>query len=388
MIEIEIENLAEINQVQNDCNEIVHKEAEKLSYNQFFHEFMNKNVPIVIKNVNILTEFTKQWIDKSDTINIDEMHKSLENEIVPVYNCSKKYFNSHEKFSMTFNEYCDYWKSKRENLKYLKDFHLKHQRPDLDFYNVPKYFASDWLNEYLIDKGKDDYRFVYLGTKSTYTPLHSDVFGSFSWSVNVSGKKRWIFLKPNEENKLKDSLNQLPFSVEEDELKEKNVDYFVLIQEPNDSIFVPSQWFHQVENLTDVLSINHNWFNGCNIEIIYNNLLKNYEDVKQEIADCSDMENFEEHCQIMLKSLFGINFEDFIDILIHIGQKRIELIRNKEKQQIFDKFSLGQNHTNFDLNAIAKILEKISKLKKINDIEKTKIYEIILKIKKNAHDHT
>lgn len=38
-----------------------------------------------------------------------------------------------------------------------------------------------------------------------------------------------------------------------------------IVQEADETIFVPSNWFHTVENLQDTLSINHNWLNGANI---------------------------------------------------------------------------------------------------------------------------
>ena len=41
-----------------------------------------------------------------------------------------------------------------------------------------------------------DYRFVYLGPRGTRTPLHADVLRSFSWSVNLAGRKRWRLLPP------------------------------------------------------------------------------------------------------------------------------------------------------------------------------------------------
>lgn len=42
---------------------------------------------------------------------------------------------------------------------------------------------------------------------------------------------------------------------------------FVLsvVQDAGDTIFVPSNWFHTVENIADTLSINHNWLNGANL---------------------------------------------------------------------------------------------------------------------------
>jgi len=32
----------------------------------------------------------------------------------------------------------------------------------------------------------------------SWTPLHADVFRSYSWSANVCGKKRWLFLDPSQ----------------------------------------------------------------------------------------------------------------------------------------------------------------------------------------------
>lgn len=32
----------------------------------------------------------------------------------------------------------------------------------------------------------------------SWTPLHADVFRSYSWSANVCGKKKWIFLPPSQ----------------------------------------------------------------------------------------------------------------------------------------------------------------------------------------------
>ncbi|CAN0242181.1 unnamed protein product, partial [Laminaria digitata] len=45
-------------------------------------------------------------------------------------------------------------------------------------------------------KGKDDYRFVYIGPKGTWTPLHHDVLNSYSWSYNVCGSKHWTLFPP------------------------------------------------------------------------------------------------------------------------------------------------------------------------------------------------
>ena len=77
-------------------------------------------------------------------------------------------------------------------------------------YRTPKYFCSDWLNEYWDDSiksGKDDYKFVYVGPAGSWTPLHSYVVGSYSWSANVAGRKRWIFFQPGQEKFLRKNVN-------------------------------------------------------------------------------------------------------------------------------------------------------------------------------------
>lgn len=129
--------------------------------------------------------------------------------------------------------------------------------PDYVAYTTPLFFVDDWLNMYLdshpMHRDSDianhknevncaDYRFVYIGAKGnfyffkscsilcftelgfcasvsypmlqvnvssliiitviwclgTWTPLHADVFRSYSWSANVCGRKLWLFLAPSQ----------------------------------------------------------------------------------------------------------------------------------------------------------------------------------------------
>ena len=46
---------------------------------------------------------------------------------------------------------------------------------------------------------------MYIGPKGSWTPFHSDVFGSYSWSANIVGEKEWIFFPPGHEDFLIDS---------------------------------------------------------------------------------------------------------------------------------------------------------------------------------------
>jgi hypothetical protein len=112
--------------------------------------------------------------------------------------------------------------------------------PEYDGYTCPEYFRDDWLNAYhdaqrrrgaeaagsvdghcqaATDTGPEDpgdataqrtrsgyngYRFVYLGPQGSSTAVHSDVFRSFSWSINLAGRKHWRFLPPQYAHLLQD----------------------------------------------------------------------------------------------------------------------------------------------------------------------------------------
>ncbi|MCD7447360.1 hypothetical protein HAX54_027837 [Datura stramonium] len=108
------------------------------------------------------------------------------------------------------------------SLLYLKDWHFVKEYPEYIAYSTPADFSDDWLNFYL-DKFRmhndpdtynerneiscSDYRFVYMGSKGTWTPLHADVFRSYSWSANVCGKKQWYFLPPSQHHLVFDRLS-------------------------------------------------------------------------------------------------------------------------------------------------------------------------------------
>ena len=78
---------------------------------------------------------------------------------------------------MLIKSYIDYWVdyrncnySNKMPLLYLKDWHCVKNFSNMPIYDVPKYFSSDWLNEYFTAHPdlNDDYMFVYMGPKGTW----------------------------------------------------------------------------------------------------------------------------------------------------------------------------------------------------------------------------
>jgi hypothetical protein len=171
-MKLEIEKLRIFNETGDDCKEIQRISAKELTYNDFFYKFMARNVPVILKDVELVPPECKQLFE-NDHFSIDKFREKIGSSFadhqVPVYNCSKQYFNSHEKSTISFAEFEEYWKSEEKvELLYLQDFHCVQEFPHLNLYNVPQYFSSDWLNEYLLDQNEDDYRFVYIGVRGTW----------------------------------------------------------------------------------------------------------------------------------------------------------------------------------------------------------------------------
>lgn len=160
------------------------------------------------------------------------------------------------------------------------------------------------------------------------------MYGSYSWSSNIFGRKHWLLLQPSEEQKLKDNFGHLPFSISREELTAKKVKHFDFVQECNETLFVPSGWYHQVTNLEDTVSINHNWFNGCNIRLVAEKIMQRYDEISEEISDCKDADDFPESCQLMLKSLFGMDFQDFVELVSHIMNKRIDSLTSQNQESV------------------------------------------------------
>ncbi|XP_067001923.2 2-oxoglutarate and iron-dependent oxygenase JMJD4 isoform X3 [Anabrus simplex] len=293
---------------------------------------------------------------------------------VPVANCGEKYYNVHKKSTMLLSDYLNYWKNYidqgyPDNIPclYMKDWHFTRDFPQEQVYRVPHYFASDWLNEYFSSKTSilDDYRFIYMGPKGSWTPLHADVFMSFSWSINVCGRKRWLLFPPGQEDYLCDRFGKLAYDATLPEMKDEKLypEYahltssYEVIQEAGEAIFVPSGWHHQVWNMEDTISINHNWVNGCNIEAMLNSLQTNLAAVKKEVDDCRDMEEWEEHCQLILRASYGIDYEEFYTFLHCIVTKRLDYFLHEKPVMLFGGWLLGKEHILFDIKQLQKVLQ-------------------------------
>lgn len=192
-----------------------------------------------------------------------------------------------ERTKMRLDEYADWWQrnvgpdgrllSPDEPALYLKDLQFVLASPS---FTSPRLF-DDWLggchDERRQAEGSGgelpDLRFVYCGPAGSSTLLHTDLWGTHSWSSNLCGIKRWLFVAPWEAHKLFDrfggrsasSFADSPFLYPH--LRSARV--VEVMQGPHEVMFVPSGWYHTVSNETVALSVNANWANASNLPHLY-----------------------------------------------------------------------------------------------------------------------
>ncbi|XP_055227472.1 2-oxoglutarate and iron-dependent oxygenase JMJD4 isoform X3 [Gorilla gorilla gorilla] len=240
-------------------------EPGAFSYADFVRGFLLPNLPCVFSSA-----FTqgwgsrRRWVTPAGRPDFDHLLRTYGDVVVPVANCGVQEYNSNPKEHMTLRDYITYWKeyiqagySSPRGCLYLKDWHLCRDFPVEDVFTLPVYFSSDWLNEFWDALDVDDYRFVYAGPAGSWSPFHADIFRSFSWSVNVCGRKKWLLFPPGQEEALRDRHGNLPYDVTSPALCDTHLHPrsqlagppLEITQEAGEMVFVPSGWHHQVHNL-------------------------------------------------------------------------------------------------------------------------------------------
>ncbi|GAV08163.1 hypothetical protein RvY_17895 [Ramazzottius varieornatus] len=306
---------------------------ESCSYADFYEGYLQRNEPCVFTKE--LTEdwpCGKEWTLPTGECDLDKLSSLYGECDVPVTDCdSQGGYGEAQTSTEKLRDFLNYMRkpaSERTSCRYLKDWHFYRSFPESKVYSVPEYFSSDWLNNYCdgrFDAVNKDYRFVYFGPAASWTPLHVDVLQSFSWSANVCGRKKWILFRPGEEKKLFAKFGTNLTDISEVDLSD--VEHSVVVQEAGEVIFVPSSWYHQVHNIGDCLSINHNWINAVNVDKVHSFLLTSLENVKKELTGgwnvFESAEEFEERCQKIMKADCGMDLAEFADMFNMASQKKL-----------------------------------------------------------------
>ncbi|KAK6924811.1 Cupin-like domain 8 [Dillenia turbinata] len=368
-------------------------DGRELTYTDFVKNYFEKNEPVVLKGLMDDWRACKDWVFDNGKPNLLLFKNNFGKSQVQVADCSCREFTDQKRVEMSVSEFVDQWLkiSSKESCSgsgqvnngpavlYLKDWHFVKEYPEYTAYETPQFFLDDWLNFYLDnysmhrdpDPHKEindiccsDYRFAYMGAKGTWTPFHADVFRSYSWSANVCGKKYWLFLSPSQchlafDRHMKSSVYDVFDDIDQKKFPgfEKAI-WLECTQEQNEIVFVPSGWYHQVHNLEDTISINHNWFNGFNLSWVWDLLLRDYHEAREYIEDIKDIcDDFEGLCQRNLAVNTGMNFYDFFIFMVHFSLANVVLLDYLARNcgNPLDSSSLTVPHLVLNLKSIREI---------------------------------
>ncbi|KAK1565062.1 hypothetical protein Q3G72_017916 [Acer saccharum] len=371
--------------------------GKEMNYSEFEQRYLAKNQPVVLSGLMDDWRACKDWVTKQGQPNLHFFSTHFGISKVQVADCDTRDFTDQKRVEMSVSDFVKHWleNSTQENsdganneangmsVLYLKDWHFVKEYPEYLAYRTPQIFCDDWLNLYLdsyrmhaepdtYQKDNEiscsDYRFVYMGAKGSWTPLHADVFRSYSWSANVCGKKKWLLLPPSQHHLVFDrNLKNCIYNIFDD-VSETNFPGFKkaiwleCTQEQNEIIFVPSGWYHQVHNLEDTISINHNWFNSYNLSWVWDLLLRDYNEAKEYIEDIRDIcDDFESLCQRNLAANTGMNFYDFFTFISRFALVNVVQLfhLHRDNENSMWNSSSAAQHVVLNLVSIRKIAIKM-----------------------------
>jgi len=334
---------------------VARRNARSLTEEEFFDNFLAPNKAVLIEDATAGWSACSEWVSSDNAVNVDAVSHSLGPHCeCKIIDCTHGASSLHTEES-SLSHFAQQWADRGRRKLYMKDLSAKAAQ---SMYSTPIFFAEDHLNAYwdalresacgseheISLNTHHDHRFVYIGTEGTFTPIHHDVLKSFSWSANVCGEKLWILFPPGEEEKLHEGSQPLPsvfscskISSDLQSSVAKVEGALICVQEANSAIFVPSGWHHEVLNLTDCLSINHNWLNlHCNAQYGFDHLIRQHESLVSGLPDPEDKDDIvlhenllEQQCQMTLGEM-----ERFVKWAL---SNEVQLARKNNLQSPFER---------------------------------------------------
>ncbi len=243
---------------------------ENPTQEEVMKEYILKNKPVLIRGVVCDWPAYKKWSGAEFLQKYGGVSVLTNRQVKPDGPIESKEF--------TLSCYLQYiYETTDDTPYYLTDWSFSAVFPELvQDYNVPEYFKN-WLRRIPDEKliGNQIQRWIYIGAKNTGTIMHRDFLHSSSWNAVITGAKRWVFYSDNETENVYngdvDAFNP-DLTTYPNFSKAKG---YTCIQKPGDMIFTPSLWWHQVKNVEAGISINENFINETNINIVANNYINN-----------------------------------------------------------------------------------------------------------------
>jgi histone arginine demethylase JMJD6 len=259
--------------------------AYHLSVEQFLNSYEKPSIPLIITNVPEKENWKAHTLQNWTFDNLLSKYKEA------YLKCGED--DDGYKITIRFKYFLQYLKHNKDdsplyifdstygdlNKKNPKSPSPKVTQDILYDYEVPSYFPYD-LFSLVGERRRPPYRWFLIGPERSGTTIHIDPLGTSAWNTLLVGRKKWILFPPElsksfvkgvemiQKGEDDESINyfvDIYSRMKEKYLKVSNtanlpLEYqevcaYEFIQEPGETVFVPSGWWHCVLNLTDTIAI-------------------------------------------------------------------------------------------------------------------------------------
>jgi len=115
---------------------------------------------------------------------------------------------------------------------------------------------------------------IFHTRKGRVTGIHNEIGETMNFQI--SGRKQWTLVDPVNSHYVF-PFRMTPYtngSIFAYNLIPNSIPRYVIKTRPGDVLYVPSWWWHQVESLTDAVSLSRRLFINCHHEIFFPSILK------------------------------------------------------------------------------------------------------------------
>lgn len=251
-----------VTQAAEASQEVPSREA--LSVGEFEDLFLGPRRPVVLKGVAAHWPCMGAWTP-------DSFRTRFGDDRVRV-----RRFSDFKHEEMSLAAYIDFVTSgafeNDPDRKYMIDWTAFQSRPSLRNELGRIQYFENWLNVVppkVQIKLQTGWEAVLIGAKGAVCKLHYDYGKTHACAVQVYGRKRWVLYPPDQGERLTNLAGTDFVDVnrpdhEEFPLFSAAAGRMEAVVHPGDMIFVPLDWWHQVENLDVTIAVTMNFLNRSN----------------------------------------------------------------------------------------------------------------------------
>ncbi|KAF9540667.1 hypothetical protein EC957_003897 [Mortierella hygrophila] len=182
-------------------------------------------------------------------------------------------------FNMRFDDFLHYIQHNNDtDPLYLFDPYFADNVPEMDSaYKVPKYFEFDYFS-LLEGDIRPPYRWLLVGPQRTGAPWHIDPSGTSAWNTLLSGHKRWALypphmIPPGHDPTSSERMTSVSWYLDVYPHLPPESLPLEIVQNPGQTIYIPSGWWHMVINMDDTVAVTHNFVDEANLLHVKRSLL-------------------------------------------------------------------------------------------------------------------